>query len=206
VATAHGLDLTADIAEATKCLSFELTFDSSFVDSRSDGVTTVAFTHQAKATVPIRFQAGKLTGRGAGAISITSITFSGPSDCSGVGTPGEAVTFTANLLLAPDLEKFNGPATMSLLYNPGNPPSTLNVTCGGHPLDPVTDHWREDFDAFHQDELAPGLDGVDYYFASGWSASGGRDPWATRNYARGIVDGGSAFHETTTLKLAHTPD
>jgi len=207
IATTHGLDLASDIAAATRCLSFTLAFDSAIVTSIPGGLVTT-MTHKAEITpVPIRFQAGKLVAGFTTTIRPSEASASAMApDCTYSATLGGSSTFSGNLGLGGDLEKFSGALSVSLLYNPGEPPSKLTVLCEDE--DPVVlpNFWAAGFEELHEDEHEVGLDGGRYYFADGWRPTGSKDPWALRQYIRAKPVERGTMHETTTLKLTHTPE
>jgi len=207
VATNHGLDLAADIAEATKCLSFTLSFDSSLISALEAKGVKAAMTHGATITpAQIRFQPGKLIASFTTTSRATAASFSGlPKECSFTTSLGGSSTFAGNLGLGGDLEKFNGPLSVLLAYEPGVPPSILTLKCEDDPDAPIPNFWNGVYEVLHADEHESDLSGGGLYFADAWRPIGMKDPWALRQYIRAKPTTGGTLHETTTLKLAHTP-
>jgi len=209
VAKILGFNLQGAEVAALRCLNFQLKFDSTIVSSEA-----VTITYTVSATVPLTFHLrdssdpsfilGSIDGEGNVSVDKIDISSANPL-CHWTPDLLGASTFRAKLYPFLDLEKWSHPTGLILRYDPGDPPSTVKLTCetpdGSDTSDPIViqEYWRVQYANFHSGDVSS-VSG--YFLASDWTPTGSKDPWAIKGYSR---PGPSGSIETTFLKLSHTP-
>ena len=187
---------------ATKCLKFRLTFDSTITATGLvPRAPNAAVAHGAKAEVSLTADFPT-----EGSISVRYLSVNGippESGCVASYFYQGPSPFKAFLSLGHDLEKFS-PARITVSYFPGNPASQISITCpsdDGQDVFILLNWWGGVYLILHSGDISGG-----FITASGWTATGGKDPWATRAYVRPMKLGPVNLIETTFLTLAHTPE
>jgi len=211
VVQALQMNLQEAVDAALRCLNFRLQFDSTIVANvkieHPKYKLNVSITYAVSATIPLRYQrSGVISGDGT--TQVTNLSVTGvPKPCSAIPSSADGF-FLAELDLASDLDlgKTSGPGGIRLHYGPGFPTTTVTLICEDEEPVPLPLSWGfYYFGIFHADETGGGFGSGGLLTASGWKATGGKSPWATRSYGQIQVIPDGKISEITFLKIDHTP-